>query len=107
MQFTMVGANFRPSQARALVKELSIGDMLDLRRDEDNEYDENAIAVYSDDTHIGFVPKTHNSALAASMAAGAVYDAEVIAFESTLKPILDVDFAGESYGRQQDEAELR
>lgn len=88
---TLVGANFRPAEARDLVKELEIGDTVELRGDFDNPYDSNAVAVYIDDQHCGFIAAKDNGPLAAAIRNGAQLDAEVVAFETSLKPVLELD----------------
>lgn len=90
---TMVGATFRPSEAKEIIKGLSIGDVLHLEADPNNEFDSTAVAVYSDDGkhHLGFIPRESNSALFAALMDGASISAEVIAFESTLKPVLEIE----------------
>lgn len=89
---TMVGATFRPAEAKEIVRGLHIGARVQLVADPTNEYDTTAVAVYSDDVHIGFVPKESNSALFAVLMDGAEISAEVIAFENTLKPVLEIEF---------------
>lgn len=89
---TMVGATFRPAEAKEIVRGLHIGARVQLVADPGNEYDTTAVAVYSDDVHIGFIPKESNSALFAVLMDGAEISAEVIAFENTLKPVLEIEF---------------
>lgn len=89
---TMVGATFRPAEAKEIVRGLHIGARVALIADPNNEYDMTAVAVYSDDVHIGFVPKESNSALFAVLMDGAEISAEIIAFENTLKPVLEISF---------------
>lgn len=91
LQVTMVGAAFRPAAAKDIIKGLAIGDTVDLITDPNNEYDNTAVACYVDDVHIGFVPKESNSALFASLEEGNEHTATVIAFESTIKPVLEID----------------
>lgn len=92
-QFTMVGAGFRPVEARDIVKQLSIGAPVTLVADPDNPYDSNAVQVVVDDVHIGFVPKEENGVLAMVLRGGQTLEAEVIAFESTLKPVIEYDLS--------------
>lgn len=92
MTVTMVGAAFRPTEAKEIVRGLHIGAQVQLVADPNNEYDSTAVAVYSDDVHIGFIPRDSNSALFAVLMDGASIGAEVIAFENTLKPILEINF---------------
>ena len=89
---TMVGATFHPAEAKEIVRGLSIGDEVQLRADPDNEYDSTAVACYYDDVHIGFIPKDSNSALFAVLMDGAQISGKIIAFENTLKPVLEIHF---------------
>lgn len=88
---TMVGAQFRPPEAKALTKAIDIGQLVELRADPDNEYDSTAVAVYYEDTHIGFIPKAMNGELFTRLQEGEEITAEVVAFESSLKPILEIE----------------
>lgn len=90
LQVTMVGATFRPAEAKDIVRGLTIGDRVQLQADPDNQYDTAAVAVYYDDVHIGFIPKESNSVLFAILMDGAEISAEIIAFENTLKPVLEI-----------------
>lgn len=89
---TMVGATFRPAEAKDIVRGLTIGDHVQLIADPNNEYDETAVAVYSDDVHIGFIPRGSNSALFERLMSGEKIEAEIVAFENTLKPVLEIPF---------------
>lgn len=89
---SMVGATFRPAEAKEIVRNLSIGDIVQLRADPHNEYDTTAVAVDSYGMHIGFIPKESNSALFVVLMDGAEICAEIIAFENTLKPVLEIHF---------------
>jgi hypothetical protein len=88
----LVGATFRPTEAKEIVRGLHIGDKVQLQADPTNEYDSTAVAVYYDDVHIGFIPRDSNSALFAVLMDGAEISAEIIAFENTLKPVLEIHF---------------
>lgn len=90
LQVTMVGATFRPAEAKEIIRGLGIGDRVELRADPENEYDNTAVACYYDDTHIGFLPKESNSAIFEALMEGEEYEGEIIAFENTLKPILEI-----------------
>lgn len=89
IQFTLVGAHFRPAEAKEVLKHLVIGDTVQLHADPDNQYDDTAVAVWAEGHHIGFIPATDNSAPFAALMDGAEITAEVIAFESQLKPVLE------------------
>lgn len=98
---TMVGASFRPAEAKSALKQFSIGDKVTLTADPDNEYDSTAVAVYYAHHHIGFIPKESNSALFAALMQGEEIEAEIIAFETSLKPVLEI-----SFGENEDYEEL-
>lgn len=89
---TMVGATFRPAEAKEIVRGLYIGNRVQLVADPNNAYDTTAVAVYSDDVHIGFIPKESNSALFTVLMDGAEISAEIVAFENSLKPVLEISF---------------
>lgn len=89
--FTMVGASFRPAEAKDVIRQLTIGDTVQLVADPDNEYDDSAVAIYADGQHIGFVPRDSNGPLFTRLVDDEeTIEAEVIAFESTYKPVLEV-----------------
>lgn len=87
----LTGVSFRPTTAKMIVAQLAVGDTLDLERDPNNPYDANAIAVYAEGEHLGFIPKEHNVDLAAAMDAGAEPICTVIS-EDAKKPGLTVEF---------------
>lgn len=95
MQMTcpVVGVTFRPAQVKNIVKSLNIGDEVQLQADPENEYDSTAVAVYYDDTHIGFVPKEQNTELFKRLTDGCVATGEIIMFENSLKPIIEINVA--------------
>lgn len=87
---TMVGATFRPQSARQVVTHLSVGEEVELRADPSNEYDDTAVAVHAHGEHIGFIPKDKNAELFERLMDGEEIMAEVVAFENTLKPVLEI-----------------
>ena len=91
IQCTLAGANFRPSEARAVCKALNIGDELDLEADPTNEYDSNAVKVIAEGEFIGFIPKTDNGPIVAALNRGEEVRVSVVAFESSIKPVLEVE----------------
>lgn len=92
LQVPMVGATFRSASAKEVLKQLKIGDRLELKADPNNEYDTTAVACYYAHHHLGFIPKESNSALFAVLMDGAEISATIIAFENSLKPILEISF---------------
>lgn len=63
---------FRFYEGAALIPKMKNGDMLQLVREPDNQFDNKAIAVYYNDIKIGFLPKEDNDILSKLM------DAEVV-----------------------------
>lgn len=92
LTLTMVGATFRSASAKEVLKSLKIGDRLDLRADPNNEYDATAVAVDYEGEHLGFIPRESNSALFAVLMDGAEISAEIVAWENSLKPVLEIHF---------------
>lgn len=87
---TMVGASFRPSEVRAIVTHLEVGETVELRADPSNQYDNTAVAVHAHGQHIGFIPKEKNEELFARLMDGEEITGEVVSFENTLKPVLEI-----------------
>ena len=70
MKTAIVGTKFRPGGMAALSK-LRKGAGLLIVREADNQYDPNAVAVYSQaNEHLGFVPRSMNTELARELDAG-------------------------------------
>lgn len=63
MKTTIVGSQFHAGAIAALSR-LKKGTPLRLVRDSGNAYDKNAVAVYADQQHLGFVPRADNVELA-------------------------------------------
>lgn len=61
-RYSIVGMNFRKSEK--FVAELKVGEKLTLVREPTNKFDKNAVAVWCQGRHIGYVPKTQNVVLA-------------------------------------------
>lgn len=87
---SVVGVSFRGGQVRDLVKSLNIGAQFQLQADPTNEYDSNAVAVYYDDMHIGFLPRGENEATSEHLLDGGEAFAEITMFENSIKPIVEV-----------------
>lgn len=64
MQLSLVGASFRPKDAKEVLASLDTDDIVQLVREPDNKYDPNAIQIHYDDTFIGYVAK-HEAAMIA------------------------------------------
>lgn len=94
---TMVGANFRSREAKAVTRHLYKGQALKLERDAENAYDPNAIQVVEPESgeFIGFIPKELAAELAPLIDNGAATECSVAEIYSEdegnpLKPKLNV-----------------
>lgn len=65
MIYSIVGMQFR--NADWLHRENPKGTSVILRRETDNKYDANAIQVWIDGQHVGYIPAKDNSSLAKAM----------------------------------------
>lgn len=75
-----------------IIKDLSVGSVVILKRDYNNEFDKNAIAVYlTDKTQIGWIPKKYAEVLAQEIDAGIQWHAKIerlLGNEETLRGVL-------------------
>ena len=62
-KFSIVGMNHRNTEV--IVDALAVGTVLTLVREPTNKYDPNAVMVWADGIHIGYIPRTQNKPLAA------------------------------------------
>jgi len=85
------GANFRPQPAKDKVLALESGDIVDLIPEPENPYDPNAIAVYYEDEHIGFVAKEVAVDLIEPFKAASAYFAVVDYFTGPLTPVIQIE----------------
>ncbi len=70
MNTTIVGTKFRGGAAIAALGRLETGTVLELRREPLNQYDANAVAVYFQGMHLGYVPAAVNAGVAAALDKG-------------------------------------
>jgi len=95
-QAEMRGANFRSKEDKEVLKSLSVGDEFTLIRDEENEYDTNAIACYYEDEggelwHVGFIAKEIAEEIAPLMDEGLEFRCYIHSWLSTLKPYVIIE----------------
>lgn len=90
LQAPVVGASFRPSEAKDIIKQLTIGEFLSLEREPENQYDIWAVKVLVGDIHIGYVPRDTAPVVAAALDEGFEPMTEIVAFQSTLKPVVEI-----------------
>lgn len=95
---TLVGVNFRPAEAREIVKQLSFGSELELEAEPDNAYDRNAVKVLDPETqiHLGYLSRESNYETAVHLADGGSYSCKVTSFANVLKPILSIELSDET-----------
>lgn len=87
----LMGVNFRPAEAKEVVKTLAIGTRLLLEREPSNPYDNNAVKVKTEDgDFIGYVAKVNNYEVFAHLTEDKPYRCTVVDFLSTLKPNLEI-----------------
>lgn len=70
MTCAIVGVNFRGPNAVQCLARAPVGHVCRLVRESNNQYDSNAVQVHALGMFVGFVPRTHNPALAAAMDRG-------------------------------------
>lgn len=90
----LAGCNFRPSEARARCKQLRLREAVELEADPNNEYDNHAVRVLVDDQFIGFVARADNGAIFAALQRDEPYSAEVVGFQGSIKPIIEITLEG-------------
>jgi hypothetical protein len=71
LRTAIVGTKFRGEDAIKVLGEMGQGAVVTLKHEADNEHDENAVAVYGSGTHLGYIPRAHNHALADALKRGA------------------------------------
>jgi hypothetical protein len=87
LAFEVAGVTYRPAHAQERADVLQTGELLDLEREPDNEFDKYAIKVFALDddgvrrTHIGYIPKTLNVCVANLMDAGMSMHSRVVRVE--------------------------
>lgn len=91
MHTHLVGANFRPAEAKAVVMSLQVGDSLDLQQDPFNAYDPRAVKVLFNGSFLGFVPKEDNLEIFEHLSSGGEVSCIVTGFLSTLKPNIEIE----------------
>ena len=89
IMFMLAGGFYRSEEEQEQIASLVPGESaVDLIPEPDNEHDPNAIAVYFEGTHLGYVPKEHNKGLGDIMA-GKPGRADVNHFSDRLVPVME------------------
>lgn len=85
------GVSFRPIEAKAIVKDLAVGEPLLVERETDNQYDPNAIRVmHPNGEHLGFVAKEVAADIAVWMDRGWQFNCRVSLRVSASKVLLEI-----------------
>jgi len=79
-------AGFQYYEGEAVWPELAVGDRLELRREADNRYDDNAIEVYWRGRKLGYLPRSHNEVAAGMMDRGEYFFGRVSRLQSSENP---------------------
>ena len=77
----VVGMHFRGRDVKELATSLPLGTELTLKREPENEHDDNAIMVYYLDTHIGYINRQTALWIAPDMDEGKEYTALLVDYE--------------------------
>lgn len=88
----IVGVHFRPAEAKAIHNDLQIGQHVDLIPEPDNNYDPNAVMVYSDNVHIGYVARVNNYEIADYLNSGGEHAVATVNRREGNKFVLLIDF---------------
>jgi len=96
----LVGTHFRPSEARTIANALTIGDEVELRADPENAYDPMAVAVYSEDEHIGFIAKANNYQVSEWLQNGGEVTAKIVDRDGKYHVLL-VQWDDRNYNRSE------
>lgn len=96
MQLTLVGASFRPKDAKEVLAALNEGDIVQLVREPGNAYDPNAIQIHYEDHFIGFVAKHEAAVIAPDMDEDGYdsFPATIVAKPSRWSAVLDYEGPG-------------
>lgn len=93
----LVGVQFRPASAKAVVDALEMGQTLSLVHEPYNEYDINAVKVIEpvSGEFIGYIERTMNQELAKHLQEELSYTCKVVSFLGTRKPHLQIELLGD------------
>ena len=79
-------AGYQFYQGKKVEKKIKIGDLLELRPQFNNKYDENAIEVYYEYTKLGYVPRIDNTVITSLLRNGKKIFARVKALNLKASP---------------------
>jgi len=73
IEFELAGLYYRPKKAHEVAGRLNVGNSLELKRNPSNEYDEYAVKVFANGTHIGFIPQNYSEEVSTKIKKGNGY----------------------------------
>jgi hypothetical protein len=79
-------AGFQFHEGERVWHQLQVGELLELRREPDNRFDELAIAIHFGPHRIGYVPRSENEAAACLLDQGAVMQARIAELRRSSNP---------------------
>ncbi|MDQ6954051.1 MAG: HIRAN domain-containing protein [Mariprofundaceae bacterium] len=79
-------AGFQYHQGEKNFHRLCLGTALHLKREADNKYDKNAVAVFYKDNKLGFVPRADNTAIAQMLERGEQLFTRIVKLEQSKSP---------------------
>jgi len=85
-------AGFRHHDAAETWRHLTVGDRLQLVREEDNPYDANAVRVEWRGVKLGYVPQRDNAAVARQMDRGTALEARVAVLRENRNRSVRIEF---------------
>jgi hypothetical protein len=85
-------AGFRYYEGKRLWSEMKVGDALQLVREQDNNYDANAVRVEWQGHKLGYVPRADNEALARFMDRGSKAEARITRLKKSRNPWQRMEF---------------
>ncbi len=81
-------AAFTYNQGCEVFDKLKVGKEVQLVREDENPYDHNAVAIFFGKTHIGYIPRRENDAIAKflDLGYGDIFEARIQSVDSTAHP---------------------
>lgn len=92
VEATVVGGRFASGTAKHIMRSLLPGDTVQLLREPDNKFDQNAVAVYAMNERIGYIERGVAPQISDFIAIGGTVVATIDSFSDTLTPYVTVEF---------------
>lgn len=79
-------AGVQHHEMHTIIKELEVGDILELVPEYDNKYDPNAVKIIYGETMLGYVPRKFSAEISAAFEVGAELDCTIVTLNPDGKP---------------------